>query len=372
MRGPEGPPKLCRMDLELRHLRVIWTIAEAGSLSRAATALGMTQPALSAQLKRLERSLRGELFIRGQHGVRPTELGELVLDRARVLIPAFTELQEEARRFARERATRTGMRRFRLGGTHGPLIGGLLDRLATANPNAVVSTYTSWSTRELAGLLSEGRIDYALTGVCGESNPPSSGALVWREVAVDPVFVMLREHHPLATRQEVSLAELSRERWANVPGDGCFAECFAAACARFGFTPDAVYETDTASCVHLVQVGRAVGLCRATFPPTPRLVTRPIAGSPLIWRHILGWHPATPAAKAAGTTLAHARDAHEEAARLSPSYTRWRRTHPQHGNGDQTGAGHSPDDPLADPGNGEGDGHGDGPIGHGNGALYGT
>lgn len=317
------------MDLELRHLKVVSAIAEAGSLTRAATGLGLAQPALSAQLKRMERALGGELFVRGPHGVRPTELGELVLERARVLVPAVAELQEEARSFSRKRAAGQDRRaRYRLGGTHGPLLGGLVDRLASACPAASVTTYTSWSTRELAGLLAEGRIDYALTGVCGLSRPPTAGsgaAVVWREVAVDPVFVMLPEGHPLATCGEVPLGELADACWTNVPGDGCFAECFAAACARVGFTPEAVYETDTASCVHLVQVGRAVGLCRATFPPAPGLVTRPLLGSPLMWRHVLGWYPDTPAAETAESVLAHARAVHAGAAALSPSYAHWRR-----------------------------------------------
>ncbi|NSC23127.1 LysR family transcriptional regulator [Streptomyces albus subsp. chlorinus] len=320
------------MELELRHLKVVSAIAEAGSLTRAATGLGLAQPALSAQLKRMERALGGALFVRGPHGVRPTELGELVLERARVLVPAVAELQEEARRLSRTRHTgRGGPVRFRLGGTHGPLLGGLVDRLASAHPSATVTTWTSWSAVELGRLVAEGRIDYALTGVCGQSPPPSSGTgerIVWRDVAVDPVFVMLREGHPLAGEEEVPLGALAEARWTNVPGDGCFAECFAAACARAGFTPRAVYEADTASCVHLVQVGRAVGLCRATFPPTPGLVTRPLAGSPLMWRHVLGWHPDSPAAHTARETLAHARAVHESAAGLSPSYVRWRRAHP--------------------------------------------
>ncbi|MGI5349666.1 LysR family transcriptional regulator [Streptomyces sp. CA-250714] len=319
------------MDLELRHLKVVTAIAEAGSLTRAAIGLGLAQPALSAQLKRMERALGGELFVRGPRGVRPTELGELVLERARVLVPAVAELQEEARRFGRKRAAGQGQpARYRLGGTHGPLLGGLVDRLASACPGASVTTYTSWSTRELAGLLAEGRIDFVLTGVCGRSRPPSGGggaALVWREVAVDPVFVMLPEGHVCAAREEVPLAELADACWTNVPGDGCFAQCFAAACARAGFTPEAVYETDTASCVHLVQVGRAVGLCRATFPPTPGLVTRALRGSPLMWRHVLGWHPDSPAARTAEAILAHTRAVHTRAAELSPSYARWRRGH---------------------------------------------
>lgn len=293
------------MDLELRHLKIVRAVDDAGSLTRAATALGLAQPALSAQLKRIERVLGGSLFVRGREGVRATALGELVLDRARVLLPAVSELQEEARRFARQ-----GSSGYRLGGTHGPLLGGLVDRLARAEPGVPVTTYTSWSEKEIAGSVADGRLDFALVGVCGESAPPEPGRLAWMEVARDAVHVMLAEDHPLAPRGEVELAELAAEAWTDVPGDGCFGDCFAAACVRAGFTPACVYETDTASCVHLVQVGRAVGLCRATFPATPGLVTRPLAGNPLVWRHLLGWHPAGRTAARAADVLAQARAAH--------------------------------------------------------------
>ncbi|MFJ3926621.1 LysR family transcriptional regulator [Streptomyces sp. NPDC090022] len=296
------------MDLELRHLKTVRAIADAGSLTRAATALGLAQPALSAQLKRIERVLGGELFTRGRDGVRPTPLGELVVERARVVLPALCELQEEAVRFARQ-----GTEGYRLGGTHGPLLGGVVDRIARGEPGAGVATYTAWSETEIARQVAEGRLDFALVGVCGESAPPEPGRLAWLEVARDPVLVMLAEDHPLAPRAEIGLAELAAEAWTDVPGDGCFGDCFAAACVRAGFTPACVYETDTASCVHLVQVGRAVGLCRATFPATPGLVTRPLAGAPLVWRHLLGWHPAARAAARAAAVLDHARAAHAEA-----------------------------------------------------------
>ncbi|MET8584942.1 LysR family transcriptional regulator [Streptomyces collinus] len=308
------------MELELRHLRAIRTIAEAGSLTRAATLLGLAQPALSAQLRRIERALGGALFERGRHGVRTTALGELVLERARIVLPAVSELQQEAARFARARCE---PERLRLGGTHGPLLGALVDRLAEAVPGATVTTRASWSERELAGLLAEGRLDFALAGTCGSAAPPDATQLVWREIAVDPVFVMLPGGHPLAAADEVELGALAGEDWACVPGDGCFADCFTAACARTGFAPRRMYETDTASCVHLAQVGRAVGLCRATFPTTPGIATRPLAGTPLVWRHVLGWHPATQAPDTAATVLAEARGAHAGTAARSDSYAHW-------------------------------------------------
>ncbi|MBY8840331.1 LysR family transcriptional regulator [Streptomyces sp. SP2-10] len=308
------------MELELRHLKTIRTIAEAGSLTKAATALGLAQPALSAQLRRIERALGGPLFERGRYGVRATALGELVLERTRIVLPAVSELQREAARFAR---TRRAGERLRLGGTHGPLLGALVDRLADAAPGTTVTTRASWSERELAGLLAEGRLDFALAGVCGSAPPPDTPHLVWEEIAVDPVFVMLADGHPLTSGREIDLAALADEEWACVPGDGCFADCFTAACARAGFTPRRMYETDTSSCVHLVQVGRAVGLCRATFPPTPGLTTRPLAGTPLVWRHLLGWLPAGQQPGTAATVLAQAREAHAGAAARSDSYARW-------------------------------------------------
>ncbi|MEW2447295.1 LysR family transcriptional regulator [Streptomyces parvulus] len=313
------------MELELRHLRTVRAIADAGSLTRAATALGLAQPALSAQLKRIERALGGALFVRGRHGVRATALGELVLERSRIVLPAVTELQQEAARFAR--APRTA-RHLRLGGTHGPLLGALVDRLAEVAPEARMTTCTSWSERELAGQLSDGRLDFALAGTCGSAAPPGAEGLVWREVAVDPVFVMMPGGHSLAGRPEVDLTDLAGEEWACVPGDGCFGDCFTASCARAGFTPRRMYETDTASLVHLVRVGRAVGLCRATFPTTPGIVTRPLTGTPLAWRHLLGWHGVSQLTDLAATVLAQARGAHAEVAAGSDSYTEWLSAHP--------------------------------------------
>src|SRR5262245_26615868 len=88
------------MDLELRHLRVVCAIADAGSVTKAASALGLAQPALTAQLQRIERALGGLLFERDRRGARATPLGELVLSRARVLLPAIKGLQDEATRLA--------------------------------------------------------------------------------------------------------------------------------------------------------------------------------------------------------------------------------------------------------------------------------
>ncbi|MBB5961588.1 LysR family transcriptional regulator [Planomonospora venezuelensis] len=316
------------MDLELRHLRIVRAVAEAGSVTKAATHLGLAQPALTAQLKRIERVLGGALFDRDHNGARPTPLGELVLARARVLLPAARELQEEAVRFAN---TGGEIPQYRLGATNGPILGGLVDRLMTAWPSTPVITYSSWSARELTTMVMTGRLDFAIIGTCGESPPPVDGPVVWRTVGVDPVFVLLNEDHPLVGRQEVELAELAGQQWAATPGDGCFGDCFAAACSRAGFTPRTMYETDVATAMHLAKVGRAAVLCQATFQPAAGLGMVPIAGAPLRWRQLLGWHPDGPAAPAADVVAEHARAAHSDAVRRSGRYASWLAGNPSFG-----------------------------------------
>ncbi|WP_283137204.1 LysR family transcriptional regulator [Rhizohabitans arisaemae] len=316
------------MDLELRHLKIVRAVAEAGSVTKAASALGLAQPALTAQLKRIERSLGGPLFMRDRSGARPTPLGELVLARARVLLPAAQRLQEEATRFANAGES---TRQFRLGATNNPVLGGLVDRLATAYPATAISTYTSWSAEELAGMTGAGRLDFVLTGVCGDSAPPAADALVWQTIAMDPVFVVVNERHPLADVPEVDLIELVEENWSVTPGDGCFGDCFAAACAKAGFTPKTIYETDVATGGYLAQVGRAVALCQATYRLSHGLAVVPLAGAPLQWRQLLGWHPESPAAAASPRVTAYAKAAHRDVVRRSRRYAEWLIRNPRFG-----------------------------------------
>ncbi|GAA2986625.1 LysR family transcriptional regulator [Streptosporangium longisporum] len=66
-------------DLDIALLRSFVTAVRAGSISRAATALGRTQPALSQQLRRLERDVGSPLLHRAPSGVSPTRAGEELL-----------------------------------------------------------------------------------------------------------------------------------------------------------------------------------------------------------------------------------------------------------------------------------------------------
>jgi DNA-binding transcriptional LysR family regulator len=316
------------MRLELRHLRIVCAIADQGSLTKAATALGQAQPALTAQLQRIERMLGGALFDRDRRGARPTALGELVLARARVVLPVVDGLEDEATHLARNGRTQ---RTHRIGAVPGPILSGLVRRLTDGQPRTHLTTYMSWAASELAEMLVGARLDFALVGVCGEAAPPTAAGdaeLSWLPLATDAVFILLPGGHPLAGKDEVDLSDFADAQWAVVPGDGCFGSCFTAACARAGFTPRHVYEGDHGACLDLVEDGAAVALCQSSFRPRPDLVPVPIAGSPLRWRHLLGWHPASPAAGHADEIATHSVAAYQDAIARLPRATKWLLRHP--------------------------------------------
>lgn len=73
-------------------LRTLVTVVDLGSYTRAAAVLGVTQPAVSAQIKRLQTLLDAELFERSAHGVVLTMSGELVVGRARRLLSLNDEI----------------------------------------------------------------------------------------------------------------------------------------------------------------------------------------------------------------------------------------------------------------------------------------
>src|SRR3546814_10857548 len=75
-----------RNSLELRQLKYLACIVEAGSLSRASQALHVAQPALSQQINRLEEELGVKLLVRSVRGVTPTEVGAAVYQQAKLVL----------------------------------------------------------------------------------------------------------------------------------------------------------------------------------------------------------------------------------------------------------------------------------------------
>lgn len=84
-------------DLNLRHLRGLLAVCDHGSISAAAASLGLSQPALTQGIVKLERALGLLLFERRPNGMSPTEAGTLLCDRVRA---AFMQLAAGSRLLA--------------------------------------------------------------------------------------------------------------------------------------------------------------------------------------------------------------------------------------------------------------------------------
>ena len=80
--------------LNYHHLLYFWTVAREGSIARATERLNLSQPAISAQLRTLERSLGEKLFVKRGRNLALTEVGQLVFRYADEIFTVGRELQE--------------------------------------------------------------------------------------------------------------------------------------------------------------------------------------------------------------------------------------------------------------------------------------
>ncbi|AOR30582.1 LysR family transcriptional regulator [Streptomyces fodineus] len=315
------------MDLEVRHLRVICAIAEAGSLTRAAASLRMTQPGLSAQLRRIEVMLGGPIFDRGQAGAVPTALGELVLPRARAILPGIDGLLSDTARAAR---CGTAPGRVRLGSVGAPLLADLIVAARELVPGSEVTTRCQYSPSPLLDDLGAGRLEAAVLGDNpGHELPPREG-VVLRPVVTEPVFALLPSTHPMAGREEVSLTELFEDAWAMPhPDSDRTREYWASVFSRTGRQPHTPYEAEGRQLIDIVRAGLAVSLCQATFIEVPGVVVRPLAGDPLWYRHVLGWRRDGPLAAYGDEIVRRVAEGYLATCAAAPAYARWRRCHPE-------------------------------------------
>ncbi|WP_318210338.1 LysR family transcriptional regulator [Streptomyces sp. SJL17-1] len=267
------------MDLEVRHLRVVCAIAEAGSLTRAAASLGMTQPGLSAQLRRIEAMLGGVLFHRRQEGAVATPFGELVLDRARSVLPGMDGLIADTARAARRMSA---CDRVRIGSVGAPLLGQLVLAVKAVLPDAQVTARCQHSPVTLLDELAANRLEAAVLGDHPDQRLPQRDGVTLHPLATEPVFALLPAAHPLAGLEEVPLTALLDEDWAVPRPDGDLTrEYWSSICAAAGRHPFAPYEAEGRPLIELVRAGLAVSLCQATFIEVPGTAVRPLTGNPL-------------------------------------------------------------------------------------------
>ncbi|NWF27181.1 LysR family transcriptional regulator [Streptomyces sp. PKU-EA00015] len=199
------------MDVHGRDLRYFVAVAEQLHFTRAAESLFVSQPALSKQIRALERQLGAPLFERDRQSVRLTTVGRALLPHARKVLDAWEEAHEAVRQAAAEqRGTLT------VGMSTSPGRGGLLpairSRFTEAHPGARVKLRQVGWEDATAGL-ADGTSDAAFVWL------PLSGPerFRWVVMATERRLVALPEAHPLASRESVDIAELLDEPFLALP-----------------------------------------------------------------------------------------------------------------------------------------------------------
>ncbi|WP_257902452.1 LysR family transcriptional regulator [Saccharothrix obliqua] len=273
--------------MELRHLHVVLTVAEAGSISRAASSLKVAQAGLTAQLRRIERGFGGPLFVRRTDGVELTELGRHVVLRSRDLVERFDDLLVTARKIAAE----GGSLGVRLGGVTGSLTPLLVSAVRTLLPNQPQTTHVERSCEAVLDLVRSGKLDMALVVEFPQSPLRLPEEVECRPVVTEPVLVGIPANHRLATRAEIRLSELADEDWA-VPEEnyGGGRLHLHLACEAAGFTPRcAHFGVDPTTAADLVRAGHTVACFFPTTHDLPGIALKPLVGNPIRRRVLLVW-----------------------------------------------------------------------------------
>ncbi|MFJ9620575.1 LysR substrate-binding domain-containing protein [Streptomyces sp. NPDC101181] len=305
------------MELEVRHLRALCAIADAGSLHRAARHLGVSQPSLTTQLRRIENTLGAELFRRERTGCRPTSLGRAVLSRARPLVDGMSALVAEA--LAEAEANRPPGPRLRIGSTASRVIGGWLRRLRVSLPGTDISLRVEVSAHELLRSVEAGRLDVAFVHEV-EGCPLAVPDGLEQRVLVDrePQFISLARDHPAARRRVVELGDLAGDPWMVDPTVDGEWDGVRRVLGAAGLNPP-VLHGDYLTAASLVVLGEAVAPCQPTSGPRDDMAIRPLRGDPLAVRLLLVSRPG------ADVTVAYAEleAAYMDAARRASGYHEW-------------------------------------------------
>lgn len=295
----------------MRHLRAVCAVADTGSLHRAARQLGVSQPSLSAQLRRIEQELGGALFLRDRTGCRPTPLGRLVLSRARPLVADLRTLVAEAR------AAAAGGPHLRIGSTASRALPGWLRRLRQHRQEP--SLHMDVSPNALLRMVADGQLDVAFVHeVEGCPLRVPEGLCTRVLVEREPQFVSLPADHPAAAKPVVDLADLAHDRWMVDPTVDGEWDAVHRMLRLAGLSPR-ILHGDYHTAASLVADGEVVTVCQPTSLSRPETAVRRLRGDPLGVRLLLAARTET---ELDGVCPA-LREAYWEAARQSPAYREW-------------------------------------------------
>ncbi len=197
---------------DLRTVDYFLTAVTRGSLRAAAQELGVTQPALTKAIRRLEDSFGAPLFDRRARGVTPTVYGTALLRHARDLKAALSAAREEVD------ALRSGGAGFVKIGA-GPswqdaVLPDAIAELRASRPGVRIHV-TGGGDDQLKEQLKSGALDFVLAAV--PETPRIEPELAWKPLLADEYCVIADVRHPLRRRRQIKAEDLLGYPWILPP-----------------------------------------------------------------------------------------------------------------------------------------------------------
>ena len=242
------------MNINLRDLQYFAVVAKHRHLGRAAESLGLSQPALSMSLRRLERSMQTKLVKRTPKGVDLTTSGEAVFTQARRLQLSVEGISREVADLSEGRA---GHLRIGTGaGSALHLAPAACAALRKEAPKVTLMVVTS-ERDSLLTSLGNGELDVVVTTI--HASPQEN---LYEDPLYDQPFVVFASaNHRLARRKQVTLADLAQEHWALTPAGNFPQRRLGQLFERSGLPPPriALETTNLATITHLVAASDLLG-----------------------------------------------------------------------------------------------------------------
>ena len=247
-------------------IRTILIIMEEGSINRAATRLGVSQPTLTRQLQSFELEVGAPVFERGSRGVRPTDLGYQLREKMLPILRASDLAWAEITAHAHGRQTQ--LRVGYLGLSAARYLTPALEKFQEAYPKIRLWLFDQTPQEQLQALR-DGDLDLALIGQEGAS---LGDEFYCQRIARIGILAALPSNHPLAKPETISLSQLKGEEFiapseAIVPGRK---QWIARLCREAGFRPRWLAGSETVAETFARVVGeRGVSLLPDYLEKTP-------------------------------------------------------------------------------------------------------
>ena len=287
--------------MELRQLEYLVAVAEEANFTRAAERIHVAQPAVSAQIQRLERELGQSLVDRSRRAVRLTAAGEAVLPHARAALAAVRTMHvaaEEITQLVRGTVTIGTVT------SHNVDMPGLLADFHNEHPNVEITLGTDTSDN-LIDNVRTGKLDVAIASVGPDEVPDGLDVEVVTDEAIEAAVCRT---DPLAKRKKIRLADLRDRTLIALPVGAGIRHQFDLACADARITPRIAFEASTPlALADLAARGLGVAIVPASVPRGRADLHGLTLVPELRGRLVLAWRSAGPISPAARVLIDRAR-----------------------------------------------------------------